>query len=93
MSSARETIPNTDRKYITHPVILDMVRNLCHVLLTLFTSTATKKLHTQDSMLKKVTIYHRTDGPEQRILDVTELPDDADMDIDMDMMLEVQGLG
>jgi len=58
-----------------------MVRNLCHVPLTLFTSTATKKLHMQDSMLKKVTIYHRTDGTKQRILDLSEFPDEADMDI------------
>jgi hypothetical protein len=32
-------------------------------------------------MLKKTTIYHRINGSKQRILDLSEFPDEADMDI------------
>jgi len=58
-----------------------MVRNSCHVPLTLFMASVTKKLHMQDSMLKKVTVFHRTDGTKIRILDLTEFPDEANMDM------------
>ena len=76
-----EKIIMSDTHFDIHSAILDLARNSVHLPLTLFTAASTVKLVHEDSILKKVVIYHRDTSAKMRLLDVSEFPKEAEMDI------------
>ncbi|GLB38818.1 hypothetical protein LshimejAT787_0506830 [Lyophyllum shimeji] len=70
----------TDFSYGIHPFIVTLAKNKLHLPLTIFTSRATKKLHTETTSLKQNTVYNSA-NTKCHILDLSQFQDEASIDI------------
>jgi hypothetical protein len=64
-----------DFSYGIHPFIVTLAKNKVHIPLTLFTSNATRRLHTEATSLKQNTVYNSS-GVKCHILDLSQFPEE-----------------
>ncbi|KAF8224793.1 hypothetical protein L208DRAFT_1101022, partial [Tricholoma matsutake] len=68
-----------DFSYGIHPFIVTLVKNKVHTPLTLFTSNATRRLHTEATSLKQNTVYNLS-GVKCHILDLSQFLEELKID-------------
>jgi hypothetical protein len=68
-----------DFSYSVHPFIISLAKNKVHIPLMLFTSYATRKLHTETTSLKQNTVYYSS-GTKCHILDLSQFFEESKMD-------------
>lgn len=64
-----------DFSYGIHSFIITLAKNKVHIPLTLFTSNATRRLHTEATSLKQNTVYNSS-GVKCHILDLSQFPEE-----------------
>ncbi|KDR79124.1 hypothetical protein GALMADRAFT_208594 [Galerina marginata CBS 339.88] len=82
-SSANESLSSSfsNTGYGIHPFLVSLAENGSHIPLSLFTTSATNKLHTEEALIPQKTVINRTSGLKRHIIDIKHFPLEAAMDI------------
>ena len=67
--------------YGIHPFLISLVDNGSHIPLSLFTMSATNKLHTEEASLPQRTVINRVTGLKRHIIDIKYFQPEDTMDI------------